>query len=46
MGSIYDQKDPLKEEMASLSNIPALKIPWTKEPGKPQFMRSQRVGQD
>ena len=46
MGSIPGWNDPLKEEMTSHSNIPALKIPWTEELGKPQFMRSQRVGQN
>ena len=27
------QEDPLKEEMATHSIIPAWKIPWTEEPG-------------
>ena len=40
------QKDPLKEEMATYSSILAWKIPWTYEPGRLQFMGSQRVGQD
>ena len=35
------QKDPLEKEMASHSNIPAWKIPWTQEP---DGLRSQRVG--
>ena len=26
-------EDPLEEEMATHSNIPAWKIPWTEEPG-------------
>ena len=26
-------QDPLEEEMATHSNIPAGKIPWTEEPG-------------
>ena len=26
-------EDPLEEEMATHSGIPAWKIPWTKEPG-------------
>ena len=29
MGSILGQKDPLKEEMATHSNILAWEIPWT-----------------
>ena len=28
-----DWEDPLKEEMASHSTIPAWQIPWTEEPG-------------
>ena len=28
-----DQEDPLEEEMATHSNNPAWKIPWTEEPG-------------
>ena len=35
------QKDPLEEEMASLSSILAWQIPWTEEPG-----RKQRVEYD
>ena len=38
--------DPLKEEMATGSSIPAWKIPWREEPGRLQSMGSQRVGQD
>ena len=30
------QEDPLEKEMATLSSIPAWKIPWTKEPGRLQ----------
>ena len=30
---IYDQEDPLEEEMATHSSILAWKIPWTEEPG-------------
>ena len=41
-----DQKDPLEEDMATHSSIPAWKIPWTEEPGGLQSMGSQRVGQD
>ena len=40
------QEDPLEEEMASHSGIPAWRIPWTEEPGGLQSMESQRVGHD
>ena len=39
-------KDPLEKEMATHCSILAWKIPWTEEPGRLQFMGSQRVGQD
>ena len=39
-------KDPLEKEMATHSRILAWKIPWTEEPGRPQFMGSQRVRHD
>ena len=39
-------EDPLKEEMATHSNILAWKIPWTEEPGGLHSMGSQRVGHD
>ena len=29
------QEDPLKKEMATHSSIPAWKIPWTEETGRP-----------
>ena len=32
--------------MAAHSSILVWKIPWTKEPGRLQFMGSQRVGHD
>ena len=35
-------EDPLEKRMA---RILAWKIPWTEEPGRPQSMGSQRVGQ-
>ena len=38
--------DPLEEEMATLSSIPAWSIPWTEEPGGLQSMGSHRVGHD
>ena len=37
---------PLEKEMATHSTILAWKIPWTKEPGGPQSMGSQRVRHD
>ena len=40
------QEDPLEEGMATHSSILAWRIPWTEEPGGPQSMGSQRVGQD
>ena len=39
-------EDPLEKEMATHSNILAWRIPWTEEPGRLQFMGSQRVGHD
>ena len=39
-------EDPLEEEMATHSSILAWRIPWTEEPGRLQFMGSQRVGHD
>ena len=35
-----------EKEMATLSSILAWEIPWTKEPGELQSIRSQRVGHD
>ena len=40
------QEDPLKKEIATHSSTLAWKIPWTEEPGRLQFMGSQRVGHD
>ena len=40
------QEDPLEEEMATHSMILACKIPWTEEPGRLQFIGSQRVEHD
>ena len=34
-------EDPLEEEMAAHSSIPAWRIPWTEEPGRLQSIRSQ-----
>ena len=36
-------EDPLEEEMATHSSILAWKIPWREEPGRLQYMGSQRV---
>ena len=46
LGSIPAQEDPLEKEMATHSSILAWRIPWTEEPGGPQSMGSQRVGDD
>ena len=40
------QEDPLEKEVATHSSIFAWEIPWTEEPGRLQFMGSQRVGHD
>ena len=40
------QEDPLEEETATYSNILALGIPRTEEPGGLQSMESQRIGHD
>ena len=37
------QEDPLEKDMATHSSTLAWKIPWREEPGKLQFMESQRV---
>ena len=39
-------EDPLEKEMATHSNTIAWKIPWMEEPGRLEFMGSQRVGHD
>ena len=39
-------ENPLEEEMATHSSIPAWETPWTEEPGRLQSMGSQRGGQD
>ena len=39
-------EDPLEKEMATHSSTLAWKIPWMEDPGRPQFVGSQRVGQD
>ena len=40
------QKDPLEKVVVTHSRILAWRIPWTKEPGGPQSMGSQRVRHD
>ena len=37
------QEDPLEKKMATHSSVLPWRIPWTEEPGRLQFMRSQRV---
>ena len=39
-----DREDPLETGKAICSSIPALRIPWTEEPGGLQSMGLQRVG--
>ena len=34
----FGQEDLLEKEMATYSSIIAWEIPWTEEPGGPQFM--------
>ena len=43
VGSILALEDPLEEGVATQSNIPAWRIPWTEEPGRLQSIGSQRV---
>ena len=38
--------DSLEKEMVIKSSILEWKIPWTEEPGRLQFLGSQRVGHD
>jgi len=40
------QEDSLEEGMATHSSILAWRIPWTREPGRLQSIRSQRVRHD
>ena len=40
------QEDPLEKGMAVHSNILACRIPWTEEPGGPQFIGLRRVRHD
>ena len=45
-GQSLGLEDPLEKEMATHSSIPAWKIPWTEEPGRPQSMGLPRVRHD
>ena len=45
-GSIPSQEDPLEKKTATHTSILAWEIPWTEEPGRLQFMVSQRIGHD
>ena len=40
------QEDPLEKETATHSSVLAWEIPQPEEPGRLQFMGSQRVGHD
>ena len=40
------QEDPLEKDTVTHSSILAWRIPWTEEPGRPQFMGLQRVRHD
>ena len=40
------REDPLEKGMAIHSSVLDWRIPWTEEPGRLQFMGSQRVGHD
>ena len=42
LGLIPELEDPLEKEMVTHSNILAWEIPWTEEPGRLQFMGSQK----
>ena len=44
--SIPGLEDSLEDSMATHSSILAWKIPWTEEPGGPQFKGSQRIEHD
>ena len=45
-GLILSWEDPLEEGMATHSSVLAWRLPWTEEPGRLQFMGSQRGRQD
>ena len=39
-------EDPLEKRIATHSSILAWRIPWTEDPGRLQYMKSQRAGHD
>ena len=41
--SVSGLRNPLEYEVVTHSSVLAWKIPWTEEPGRLQFMVSQRV---
>ena len=45
-GLSLGQDDPLQEGMATHSNSPAWRIPWTEEPGRLQSIGLQKLGHD
>ena len=45
-GSTPGSENPLEEEMATQSSIPAWRIPWTEEPDGLQSIGLPRVGHD
>ena len=45
-GLILGQQGPLQEGMAPHSSILAWSVPWIEEPGRPQSIGLQSVGQD
>ena len=46
MDSILDWENPLEDDMATHSSIPACEVPWIEKSGGLQFMRLQGVGHD
>ena len=40
------QEDLLEKEMTAHSSILAWKIPWTEDPGGPQYLELQNTGHD
>ena len=40
------REESLEKEMATHASILAWRIPWTEDPGRPQFMGSHRVRHD
>ena len=40
------REDPPEKGVATDTSVLAWRIPWTEEPGRLQFMGSQRVGHD